>query len=261
MIAMNKTILALAILVLISFQGIAQKRDTVTIDASMVNTQVLKPGVNRYLVYFKNGRDSSRINFQMWTRKIEFVNFKGREAISVTQEWEDNSQITHKVYSVNNKKTFAPLFHDTWWKRSGSAKFDFIDKTAYFRDTLLSASDTLKAKKNMYGAFIQAQDQYVLNWHLDLEVFSILPYKENTTFAINFYDPGFSAPSKQLYSVTGSGSLTGYEDQKVDCWLLTHESRGNKETFWISKKTREVLKLEQEFQGRFRYKIKLGYSI
>lgn len=112
----------------------------------------------------------------------------------------------------------------------------------------------------MNGAFRQALEQYVLNWHLDLEVFSILPLKENTTLAVNFYDPGFTAPAMQMYSVMGSGTLTGYEDQKVDCWLLIHESRGNKETFWISKKTREVLKLEQEFQGRYRYKIKLGYS-
>ena len=257
---MNKFIFTLIALGILSVHGYAQNRDTLTIDASHVNTKVLKPGVNRYLVYFKNGRDSSRINFQLWTRKIEIVNYKGKEAISVSQEWEDNSQVTHRVYSVNDKRTFAPLFHDTWWKRSGSARFDFMGKTAYFRDTLLTAADTLKVKKNIYAAFAAALDQYVLNWHLDMEVFSILPYKENTTFAINFYDPGFSAPSRQLYSVAGSGTLTGYEGQQVDCWLLIHESRGNKETFWISKKTREVLKLEQEFQGRYRYKIKLGYS-
>jgi hypothetical protein len=34
----------------------------------------------------------------------------------------------------------------------------------------------------------------------------------------------------------------------------------NKEVFYISKKTREVLKLEQEFAGRYRYKIKMAFS-
>lgn len=257
---MNKIFLSLVFMMMVALHGYSQKRDTLNIDASRVNTSVLRPGVNRYLVYFKMGRDSSRINFQLWTRKVDFLNYKGRKAISVTQEWEDNSQVTHKVYSVNDQKTFAPLYHDTWWKRSGSAKFDFLAKTAFLKDTLLSSADTVKAKRNMYDAFKSALDQYVLNWHLDLEVFSILPYQENTTFAVNFYDPGFGAPAKQLYSVMGSDTLTGYNDQKVDCWLLVHESKGNKETFWISKKTREVLKLEQVFNGRYRYKIKLGYS-
>jgi hypothetical protein len=45
------------------------------------------------------------------------------------------------------------------------------------------------------------------------------------------------------------------------CWLLSHEGTNNKEVFWISKKTNEVLKLEQEFGGRYRYKIKLGFSV
>ncbi len=240
--------------------GFSQKRDTITINASRVNTAPLKPGVNRYLVYFKNGRDSSRIGYQIWTRTINFLNYRGRDAVSIRQEWEDNTSVTHRVYSVNDRKTFAPLFHDTWWKRSGSGQFDFISRTARFRDTILSSSDTVPAKKKMFEAFSQALDQYVLNWHLDLEVFSTLPYREHVSFRINFYDPGFGAPAGQVYSVTGSGFLTGYNDQKIDCWLLTHNSASGKETFWISKKTREVLKLEQEFNGRFRYKVKLGFS-
>jgi hypothetical protein len=246
--------------VMMTSRGYSRNRDTVTIDASRVNTSVLKPGVNRYLVYFKNGRDSSRIAYQVWTRTVEFLRYRGRDAISVRQEWEDNTSVTHRVYSVNDRRTFAPLFHDTWWKRSGSGQFDFISKTAHFRDTLLSRSDTLPARKRMFDAFSQALDQYVLNWHLDLEVFSTLPYRENVSFKINFYDPGFGLPSPQVYSVSGSGVLTGYDGQKMDCWLLTHDSAGGKETFWVSKKTREVLKLEQEFNGRFRYKIKLGFS-
>jgi hypothetical protein len=105
-------------------------------------------------------------------------------------------------------------------------------------------------------------NQYTLNWHLDLEVFPVLPYKEGVTFLIPFYDPGFPAPKNQAYTVEGSAELEGYNNQKIDCWLLTHEVRGQKATFWISKKTKEVLKLEEQIgNGRWRYKIKLGFSI
>jgi hypothetical protein len=240
----------------------AQKTDTVKISASNVNTAVLRPGINRYLVYFKNGKDSSRINYQFWTREIAFVGYHNKKAISVKQEWEDNAGLIHKVYSVSDRKTFKPLFHEIWWKNRGSASFSFHDQKAMFIDKPLTEADTAKRSKLIYGGFKQALSQdYLLNWHTDLEVFPILPFKANTTFLINFYDPGTaSAPQEVAYTVSGSAQLEGYNNQKIDCWLLSHSSPGNHEVFWISKKTREVLKLEQEFNGRYRYKIKLGFG-
>jgi hypothetical protein len=239
----------------------AQKKDTIIIDGAKVKTGYLKPGMNRYLVYFKMGKDSSRTKYQFWSRKVDFLSYQGHDAISITQEWEDNQTVVHKVYSVCDKKTFAPLYHESWWTGRGSSKADFINKQFSVRDTLLTDQDTARGKKNVLQAFNAALDQYVLNWHLDLETFPILPYKENVTFMINFYDPGFPAPKMQAYTVSGSAQLDGYDNQKIDCWLLTHSGTNNEETFWISKKTHEVLKLEQAFGNSFRYKIKMGYSI
>jgi hypothetical protein len=182
----------------------AQKKDTILINASKVNTKVLKPGTHRYLVYFKNGKDSSRKNYQMWNRIIDFVNYQGKDAISITQEWEDNDTVIHKAYSVCDRKSFEPLFQESWWRKRGTTKFDFINRQAFFLDTALTASDTTRLKKNMYSAFQQALEQHVFNWHLDLEVFPLLPYKNGTTFLINFYDPGFPAPKLQAYTVDGS---------------------------------------------------------
>jgi hypothetical protein len=129
--------------------GICQKTDTVIMDAKKVNTSILKPGVHRYLIYFKNGRDSSRKNYQIWTRTIDFLKYEGRDAISITQVWEDNDSILHKVYSINDRKTFRPLFHDSWWRKSGSTKFDFITKKAFLKEEELSDADTAKIKKNI----------------------------------------------------------------------------------------------------------------
>ena len=260
---MTKNLLIFALLLTAAAgSGYAQKSDTVKISAANVNTAVLKPGINRYLVYFKNGRDSSRINYQFWTREVAFVDYNSQQAISVKQEWEDNAGLVHKVYSVSDRKTFKPLYHEIWWKNRGAASFSFSDQKAIFMDKPLTEADTAKRSKLIYGGFKQALTQdYLLNWHTDLEVFPILPYKANTTFLVNFYDPGTaSAPQEVAYTVTGSGQLEGYNNQKIDCWLLSHSSPGNKEVFWISKKTREVLKLEQEFNGKFRYKIKLGFG-
>lgn len=248
--------------VFMCFNSVAQsKTDTILIDAGKVNTKVLKPSVNRYLVYFKMGKDSARSRAQFWTRNIAYADYQGKEAIIITQEWEDRDTIVHKVISVCDKRTFAPLYHQSWWKQSGTGEFDFMNRSASLNGISLTDADTARNRKGPWEAFKKAMDQYVLNWHLDLEVFPILPYKEEKTFLIPFYDPGFPAPTNEAYTVTGTGILTGYNDQQIECWLLTHESRGFKEIFWISKKTKEVLKLEQEIgKDKWRYKIKLGFS-
>lgn len=250
-----------AILVLITCATIsAQKSDTIHIDKSKVSTATLIPGVHQYLVYFKNGKDSSRVNYQFWTREIELTEFEGRKAIRVKQVWEDNKSVIHKVNSVNDRNDFSPLHHESWWKGRGSYVFDFVKKTVSVNEKSVTAADTARALKRMYSAYEKSLSQYVLNWHLDLEVFPILPYTDGVTFIINFYDPGFPEPSLQAYTVSGSAKITGYSGQTIDCWLLHHESPNNKETFWISKKTHEVLKLEQQFGERYRYKVKLGFQ-
>jgi hypothetical protein len=246
------------------FTGMAQiKNDTIIITAKNVNTTVLKPSTNRYLVYFKMGKDSARSRAQFWTRKIEYADHNGKEAIVITQEWEDRDTIVHKVRSVCDKQTFAPLYHQSWWKQSGTGEFDFINRSASLNGIPLTDADTARNRKGSWNAFKMAVDQYSLNWHLDLEVFPILPYKEGKTFLIPFYDPGWGPPKNEAYTVTGSAQLEGYNDQKINCWLLMHVSRaGFKEIFWISKKTKEVLKLEHEIgKGKWRYKIKLGFSV
>lgn len=237
--------------------------DTVIITPSVINTAVLKTGEHRWLVYFKMGKDSSRSRYQFWTRKIDKTNYRGRDALVVTQEWENNDTIVHKVFSVCDPKSFAPLFHETWNKGNNSSQYDFLTREAMVNGKKISNTDPDSNQVKRYRAFEKSFDQYFLNWHLDLEVFPTLPYQMNRTFGINFYDPGFSAPVMVYYTVIGSGSLKGYDNQLVDCWLLEHQDNGrtkNHEIFYISKKTKEVLKLEQEFSGRYRYKIKMPFS-
>ncbi len=239
------------------------RQDTIQITPSRVNTGALKSGTHRWLVYFKMGKDSSRSRYQFWTRKVEMSQYQGKDAISITQEWENNDTVVHRVYSVCDKKSFAPLYHETWNKGGAVTKFDFISRQAWMNEKPITRLDPDTNNVKRLLAFNQSLDQYVLNWHLDLEVFPLLPYRENTSFAINFYDPGFSAPMIVYYTVSGTAVLKGYDGQDIDCWLLEHTdtTRGhNREVFYVSKKTREVLQLEQQFGSRFRYKVKMAFS-
>ena len=218
-------------------------------------------------------KDSVRTQTQFWTRTIKRTDYNGTAAIEITQEWEDKDSIMHIVKSISDAKTMQPLYHKTWWNlqrsRTSTAKtiskitVDFLSKTVEHNGKLLSNADTATQVKKIWEGYTSSLDKYYLNWHLDLETFPLLPYKKGVTFMIPFYDPGTASNfQKVAYTVTGSAALIGYDDKKIDCWLLVHESKGNKEVFWISKKTKEVLKLEQEIGGKaYRYKIKLGFSI
>ena len=236
-------------------------KDTLRIGAGDVDTKRLIPGIHRYLVYFKMGVDSPRSRPQFWTREIRKETYQGTDAIIVVQDWEDRDTIVHKVRTVCDPVTFATRYQWSWWKQFGESVFDFTNKTASMRGLPLSDSDTARNRKGPWDAFKKATSQYCLNWHLDLEVFPLLAFKEGRTFLVPFYDPGSPAPTEQAYTVEGSAKLKGYDGAESDCWLLSHGSAGSREIFWISKKTREVLKLENEIGvNRWRYKIKLGFS-
>jgi hypothetical protein len=242
----------------------AQKNDTLIITGKHINTRVLKPGVHRYLVYFNMDSASPRSNTQFWTREISFGNTDGRQTLTVKQVWEDKDSIMHTTTSVCDANTFAPLYHESWWRRNKSTTqsvYDYVKRTA-FVDGKDVSGDTSKRNRAAYEGFMKAVDQYNLNWHLDLEVFPTLPFALNKTFAVPYYDAGFSEPKPVYYTVVGKADLQGYDNKPVPCWLLKHESPGNEELFWISQKTREVLKLEQTVNKKIRrYKIKLAFSV
>ena len=250
----------------------AQKNDTIHISGMNINSSVLKEGTHRYIVYFKMTKDAPRSETQFWTRTIKRIEHNGAKAIEINQEWEDKDSVMHIVKSISDAKTMQPVYHKTWWSfknpRAGNAKVvtetivDFTSKTVQHNNNLLSDTNTARQAKSIWTGYKSSIGRYYLNWHLDLESFPLLPYKNGVTFIIPFYDPGTASNYEEVaYTVTGSAQLTGYDNQKIDCWLLEHNSKSGKEIFWISKKTKEVLKLEEKFGNMYRYKIKLGFSI
>ena len=82
------------------FFSFAQSNDTVIITQKNLNANVLREGTHRYLVYFKMGKNATRIQTQFWTRTIKRTDFNGKPAIEVTQEWEDKDSIMHVSKSI-----------------------------------------------------------------------------------------------------------------------------------------------------------------
>lgn len=257
---MKKTFCYTLLLIIFWQWSYGQQTDTIRIGPDKVNTKVLIPGTHRWLVYFKMGADSPRTFFNIWSRTIQKITYNGKDAIEVSQVWEDKDSVMHTTRSVSGAKDFRTLYHTSWWKQRGNTTFDFGNGEFLMNNRSITAQDTVPRIKKLREGFEKAMNQYTLNWHLDLEVFPLLPYKNQVTFLINFYDPGYSEPKWVPYTVTGTAKLSGLDGQSVDCWLLEHSEPNNREVFWISKKTKEVLKLEQQFGKNYRYKIKLPFS-
>lgn len=239
---------------------IAQKSDTVLVEPSTLNTNLVMEGSHQYLVYVIMEKDGTRKHTQFWTRTIKRSMLNDKPIINITQKWEDKDSIVHTVNSVCDANTFRPILHSFWWKQGGSTMVDFENKKIVQNGNPITKVDTAKQKKAIWSSFASAVDTYALNWHLNMEVFSTLPYRKGVTFRIPFYDPGTCLALKYVhYTVAGSGMLKGYDAEEIECWMLVLEDPDNKEVYWISKKTREVLKLEQEAMGGMkRYKLKLA---
>ncbi|GAB4517714.1 MAG: hypothetical protein Tsb004_28090 [Allomuricauda sp.] len=228
---------------------IAQERDTVLVDPSQLNPKVLLEGTHRYLVYFRMGKEAPRTRFQLWTRILEHKTHKDKDVISVEQVWENNDTIIHTARSLNDSKTMEPYYHESWWKSRGLTVVDFVTGQFQKDGELLQKNELNPTKKNLINAFEAAQQSTVFNWHTDLEFFPLLPYELGKVFTIPFYEPGSIPPKLVHYEVIGESILPGYDGTSIHCWLLFHRDGTSESTYRISKKTKEVLKMEQLING------------
>jgi hypothetical protein len=249
------------IVFVLTISGLGQTADTVLINKQKLEFKYLQPGNSTYLIYFKKTADGPAERMTLVKINVEPTVVSGRKAFAVTQAWESGDEVMHRSYTLHAADDFSTLRQETWWKPAGfTAKFDFISKQVTFEGTIADA-----AKERIVRDFNDSFESYNLCWHSDLVIFPLFPYKNGRTFKVNFYDPGASKAVIADYKVTGSETLSGSRGDKIDCWIMEHKSTSPtgdaySQRFWISKKTREVLKEEDQFNGGFRYKFKLGIS-
>lgn len=242
---------------MMSFATYAQviKPDTVLINSGHISTNRLIEGNHEWLVYTQP-KGGTRKRLMLWQRAIEFSYYLGKETITIKQVWEDNDTIVHTVETVCNRQDFSTLYQKGWTKGQGTSEFNFLTRELKLNGKSITLTDTAKSNKRVYDAYQKSLTQYVLNWHLDLEVFATLPYKDGRVFGINYYDPGFRPPRIVYYAV--SSSLMQGNGQEIECWVLNSESNFSKQTFWISKNTQQVIKVRDETKEGVRYKIKIS---
>jgi hypothetical protein len=226
--------------------------DTIRLQDKRLNTVVLKPGLNQYLVYFQTPSANKKLSFWFWLRDIKKEVRNGEEIFAITQHWYGSDTSAYRfVYSINKTADFAPVYHKEIVRGKTNA-YNWTGKQ------IMGADSVAQNTNKDFSLDFKLPN---FNWNLDIETFEMLPLAEGKVFAINFYDAGLDPPAYVIYKVTGSEILTTLNSEKVDCWKLTtegaHDGTTYSETYWISNKEHEFLKEEDAFNGIFRYKVKM----
>ena len=254
---MKKKIVTLFALSVLTGSSFAQRADTVSIDAKSLKIANLNTGKQTYIVYNKKNKDSPSERITIVKIDVESIVYNGKAVISITQNWEMDTTV-HTANTFLSANDFSTIQHNFYWKKSAySSKYDFETKKVLFEGNVL---DSLRGKS--IADFNNSFNSYNLNWHSDLIIFPLLPYKKNRTFKINFYDPGFGKAKEVFYTVMGSEFLKNSSGGKIKCWVMKHEtsSAGGYQKFWVSQKTSEILKEQDSFNGRLRYKLKMLFT-
>lgn len=248
------SLLLLVTMMCVSRPGNAQI-DTIQLSKHDLITSNLKPGTHQYLVYYGNVKKKKMMGSSIWNRKVNFKQWNGEEVIEIEQQWYGSDTTFNRyVYSISRKKDFSPIYHTTKSK-SGIEAFNFLGKQVVGSD---SVQDNLKKDMKVDA------DPSTLNWELDMEVFSTLPFKkEGQRFIINFYHPGGRTnPTYYEYAVIGSEKIKLADQKEADCWKLKIDYAPTSwAIFWVSKKSREVLKMQETFGAGYRYKVKFSTPV
>ncbi len=241
-------------ILLIGFLSLkAQHKDTLKIDAVNLNTKHLNYGDMTYLMYSKVGKDSPAKNTTLVKIQVQKDEIDGKPCISVKQNWQTDT-IMHTASTFFEENSMKNIQHSSWWKHKGYTEhFNFRKKELNFEGNI---KEELKLKET--ESFHASLAKPFLNWHSDLLIFPLLPFKENVVFKINFYEPGYETPKEELYEVLKSETLR-IAGNPVDCWVLNYAvaKPAGYQRFWISKQSRELVKEEDSFSGFYRYKLKL----
>jgi len=229
-----------------SVLAVQAQTDTIRVNDNRLLMKNIKPVSRQYLVYRQRDKHGAKKQLSVWQRNVEIKN----DQLVIKQNWFGGDTITRQLLSICDLQNFRPVFHCTKNFRNGVEAYNISGATTTGADTV--ANNQRKDFANTWRAPF-------FNWELDMETFAVLPFKTGKKFVIPFYHPGSNTgPAFYTYEVIGEEKVAFNNDKPKACWQLKiNYSDKNYAIFWIDKKEREVLKMEEFFNGWYRYKIKL----
>ncbi|MCB0277979.1 MAG: hypothetical protein KDD94_00650 [Calditrichaeota bacterium] len=230
--------------------------DTIKFDDGSFKMNQLNFGDHYYLVFMQKEADGPKSNFTIWKRSLRREKMDGKNYIHLdwAMDFGDPTKLVKENIYVD-ANTFRPQF-ETHLMRGMRGAGESRSSIRWQRNHVFSESDTLKHNSRQFDTELDPQ---TFNWQLDMETFSMLPYKLGKKFAINFYHPGSSVmPKYYVYTVSGEEKID-FAGREIDCWLISYDyDEKSHSTWWVDKKTFQVMKLYETSPYGIRYKIKIA---
>ncbi|MBT1687276.1 hypothetical protein [Dawidia soli] len=227
--------------------------DTIDTRTQKLNLAALKEGKCTYAVYMEDSLGRRLGSAALWDRSLDIrPGADGRQRHYIFNwDWYQQDTLLMHATATGLLPSLTPLTHYASYRKRGKVSFRFQDNVVTIPD---SARRTPRA-----STFRVKLDPPAFEFPMDLEIFPLLPFKRvGQKFAIAFYEPGTPKSDYYLLTVTGKEDLPLAHAGKVNCWLLRIDyGRGAYATFWITDKSREVMKMKEYYRGRYRYKVRL----
>lgn len=235
------------ILSMVSFTTSAQV-DTINTATLKLNKNAFRERKNTYVVFWKDSIGNHIGGAEIWERNIRKTKAK---TYQFDWKWYKNDILYSHITTIGELASMKPTTHSANYFKQG--KF-----TLAFNNNIVSIPDSLQTK-DQHKTFKVVLNPPAFAFPMDLEILPMLPFKKvGQIFALAFYEPGAAQSAYYKVSVTNKEQLVLHGNTKITCWLLRIDYAPNSyATFWIADKPREVVKMEEYYQGKYRYKIKL----
>lgn len=239
------------VLIIASLYSRAQV-DTINTKTLKLNNAAFRAGTASYAVYFEDSAGNRTSSADIWDRTIQWSTTpEGQKTYRFGWKWYRKDSLLASVSATGLLPSFQPLTHEAEY--TGGRVLSLV-----FNDNLVTVPEA-KQRTAHDSSFKVVLNAPAFEFPMDLELFALLPFKKvGQQFAMAFYEPGRPEAKYYPLAVTGKADLPLPGGQRVACWLLRIDyAPGSFATFWISDKTREVLKMQEVYKGIRRYKVKM----
>lgn len=236
------------ILFFIFFQiSVLAQTDTITPVTQKLLTEKLFASKSTYLVYWEDETGNVSGSAELWKRELQL----DKNEYLFDWKWYKNDTLYAHTKNVGSRLNMEPKLHHANYFKKG--KF-----TVAFNNGVVSIPDSAQTKES-HKTFKVNLQSLAFAFPMDLEILGLLPFKHiGQQFAISFYEPGSHQSAFYNATVMEKSELMLPANQRTLCWVLRlNYALNSYADFWIAPKTREVLKMKEYYNGKYRYKIKL----
>jgi hypothetical protein len=225
--------------------------DTINTTNIKLNLSAWRDASASYAVYLTDSTGKRLSSADIWDRSLRRVRIGGKTHYEFSWKWYHNDSLLAHVRATGEWPSLTPLTHQASYARRGQRSFVFANNVVTIPDSARrTTQDSLFRVRLQPAAF---------EFPMDLEVLPLLPFRQvGQQFAVAFYEPGSASSAYYRLRVKDRQELVLAGQAKLACWVLRIDYRPDSyATLWISEQSRQVVKMQEYYRGRYRYKVRL----